>query len=235
MRSLLFFTFHCFAHLLNRNSTLSKSIGLVYITDNTYEKHEVVSYEYELLKVLDFNVSVVTEKNFLKRYLLAAVAGFTDEALIHKTVCLSHFLVERSIQVYDFLRFPPSIIACSSICIALHTLQMDPWTQTLEYYTAISQSNPLFLSCTDSMLSLFRFSWKAQGNKELQSVNQKYHDLFEDLGISPPRQFPSQINNLNIELLFRESSKQIPSPPIFSQVHGAISLIFGGYARSLSK
>jgi len=159
---------------------------LVYITDNTYEKQEVLSFEYELLSALDFNISIVTEKNFLRRYLLAAVAGISDESIVHQTVRLSHYLVERTIQVYDFVKFPPSIVACSAICLALHTLAMDPWTSTLEYYTAISQSNPLFLNCTVDMLTLFRFSRKDPGYREMQAVNQKYRDLFDEFGIHPP-------------------------------------------------
>ena len=159
---------------------------LVYITDYTYDRNQVIAFESELLEVLGFDCSHVTERNFLRRYLMAAAADVPCEVSLHKAVQLSHYLTERTMQDYQFLKYKPSILACAAICVALHTLGLNAWTTTLEHYTCVNVNNAAFRSCTKDLLTLFRYSRSPAGLSQLQAVNDKYHVFFAQTGIVTP-------------------------------------------------
>mmetsp|Transcript_31184 Transcript_31184/g.48638 ORF Transcript_31184/g.48638 Transcript_31184/m.48638 type:complete len:249 (-) Transcript_31184:171-917(-) len=165
--------------------------NLVYISDNTYTKSEVLAFESELLNTLQFNMAAITEKNFLRRYLQAAVYSLGSEKLANCVVRLSHYLIERTMQEYTFLKYPCSTLACSAICLAMYTWGQEPWTPPLEHYTAVTKQNALFRMCVSEMLLLFRHSWRARNEEsQLQSVNDKYRVLFLDEANTPPTSPP---------------------------------------------
>lgn len=58
----------------------------VYITDNTYARDEILRCELVVLGALKYDLTVVTIKNFLTRFLL--LAGVTDLRVVtHASVC----------------------------------------------------------------------------------------------------------------------------------------------------
>lgn len=104
----------------------------VYITDDTYTAKQVLRMEHLILKTLKFDLSVPTALNFLTRYLAAARAPAGGS----KLESLAKYLCELTMQHYDpFLKYLPSTIAASSVCVACSTLGMPVWTPTLSYYT----------------------------------------------------------------------------------------------------
>jgi len=149
----------------------------VYISDNTYDREEVIEFESKLLNVLNFEISSVTEKNFLRRFLMAAAADITNERHLHFTVLLSNFLIERTMQDYAFVKYVPSVIASSAICLALHTIGLRPWTPTLEYYTGYQFEDEYFRRCLIDLYNLHHYTHQSQQQENglLQAVNEKYN------------------------------------------------------------
>lgn len=101
---------------------------LVFITDQAYSKAEILEMEADILRTLDYKLTVPTIHTFLCRYLKAAHADRT-------MVQLSCFLTERSLQEYGMLKFTPSQIAATAVLIARKSLNRHPWSPTLLKYT----------------------------------------------------------------------------------------------------
>eukprot|EP00051_Salpingoeca_urceolata_P035731 m.31072 g.31072 ORF g.31072 m.31072 type:complete len:424 (-) comp9630_c0_seq1:352-1623(-) len=140
----------------------------VYITDNTYSREQILKMEHLVLKVLKFDMGAVTALSFLDRFVKAAHA---DE----RTKGLAMFLCELTLQDSEhYLRFPPSIVAAASICLALHTMQRPHWTPTLQHYTSYSTMD--IAPCVEDMYSTF-----ANAPRDAQqAVREKYsHPKFQ--------------------------------------------------------
>ena len=99
-----------------------------YITDNTYDRDELIEMERKLLDVLDFKLSVPTTWMFLVRYLRVAEAD-------RKTELVGMYLSELSLLEYALLQFLPAQVAAAAVMLALHHANQPHWTATLEHYT----------------------------------------------------------------------------------------------------
>ncbi|CAG9325215.1 unnamed protein product [Blepharisma stoltei] len=97
----------------------------VYITDNTYTKEEVLWMEREILKKLNFNITIVSPLKFIERY--ARVSEMNERAY-----CLARYMIELSIIDYKSMRYKPSMIAASAVYLANKILNSDYiWPQSL--------------------------------------------------------------------------------------------------------
>jgi len=104
----------------------------VYITDDTYNKRQVLRMEHLVLKVLGFDLSGPSANVFLSQM---SELSKTDE----KTKHLAMFLCELSLLHGDtFLKFSPSLMAASSLALARHSLGSsgdEVWTKDLASFT----------------------------------------------------------------------------------------------------
>jgi hypothetical protein len=92
----------------------------VYITDQAYSREEVLEMEEEILRFLNFHVSVPTAYVFLARYLkIASGSRYTT----HR----AHYFAERSLQEHDMLKYKPSVVAAAAIYLALRAETLDAW------------------------------------------------------------------------------------------------------------
>ena len=97
----------------------------VYITDNTYSREQILKMENLVLKVLQFDMGAVTAHSFAERFLNAASAN-------EKTRFLSQYLMELTLQDGErYLKYRPSVVAASAVCVALHTLGLPHWVSLL--------------------------------------------------------------------------------------------------------
>ena len=111
----------------------------VYITDNTYNKKQVMLsfllhtitpcsqvlwMEYDMLQVLEFEVSVPTSHLFVSK--LSQMAGCDD-----RTTSFAIYLNELSLMSLDFLQFTPSKVAAASVALARHTLGQTIWPESM--------------------------------------------------------------------------------------------------------
>nr|CAA12275.1 Cyclin A [Sphaerechinus granularis] len=132
----------------------------IYITDDTYSIKQVLRMEHLILKVLSFDLAAPTINCFLPRFLKAAQAN-------SKTEHLTQYLAELTLQKYDFIKYVPSMIAASRVCLANHTLNNEGWTPTMAHYTDYQLAD--IYVCTD----LHQLFIKAP-TMDQQAVREKY-------------------------------------------------------------
>ncbi|XP_027904819.1 putative cyclin-A3-1 isoform X1 [Vigna unguiculata] len=138
------------------------------ITDNTFEKEEVVRMEAEILKSLNFEMGNPTAITFLKRFL--SVASVNQKTPNLKIEFLSFYLAELSLLDYGCIRFLPSIIAASALFLARFIIspKVHPWTSSLHEWSGYK---PFELKdCVLTLHDLY-FSRKAAS---FRSVRDKY-------------------------------------------------------------
>jgi len=89
----------------------------IYITDRAYTRQDVIDTEAEILRVLEFKITVSTGHPFLLRFLFITQA---TETMSHA----AHYYMERVLQEHDFLSYRPSLIATAAVCLALNHPEM---------------------------------------------------------------------------------------------------------------
>lgn len=133
---------------------------LVYITDRAYNKEDILEMESEIAVALNYNLTVPTIHSFLCRYLKAAHADRT-------MVQLACYLAERTLQEYGMIRFLPSVIAATAVCLARKTLKRHSWSPTLVKYTNYDEAD--MADCANSIDSFINLDGTSQ-----EAVKRKY-------------------------------------------------------------
>jgi len=134
----------------------------VYITDDTYNKRQVLRMEHLVLKVLNFDLSVPSSHLFVSQI---ADMGNCNE----KTKHLAMYLNELSLLYGDkFLQHCPSLVAATSVALARHTLGMEAWPEHLA--DAAGYSVDQLQEC---LLALHSVHASAEGSQQ-QAVREKY-------------------------------------------------------------
>lgn len=133
---------------------------LVYITDRAYNKQEILEMENDICVTLDYNLTLPTIHSFLCRYLKAAHA---DRMMVQ----MACYLAERSLQEYSMLKYLPSVVAASAVCISRKSLRRHPWSPTLVKYT--NYDEPDLQECLNEMKVFADISTNQQ-----QAVFRKY-------------------------------------------------------------
>ena len=90
----------------------------IYMTDNAYDKNQMINMENDILKVLDFNICVPSYFRFLEIYKF--YLKFDD-----KFFFLCNYLIEVALIEYNLIKFQPSLITTSAIFIALKIYNKD--------------------------------------------------------------------------------------------------------------
>ena len=135
---------------------------LIYIADRAYTGKEILEMESDIAIALDYNLTVPTIHSFLCRYLKAAHADRT-------MVQLACYLAERTLQEYGMIKFLPSIVAATAVCIARKTLKRHAWSPTLVKYTNYDEVDMItYLPPNFSTRTLF---------KTIASLKNKFNGL----------------------------------------------------------
>merc|ERR1740129_351123 len=137
----------------------------VYITDDTYNKRQVLRMEHLVLKVLGFDLSGPSANVFLSQM---SELSKTKE----KTKHLAMFLSELSLLHGDrFLKFSPSLMAAASLALARHSLgssEAEVWTSELASFTGYQVED--FRECLLALHSM----WGEAAASPQQAINEKY-------------------------------------------------------------
>ena len=80
----------------------------VYITENSYEKKDIINLELEMLKMLEFNVTIPTSNNFYE--IISSLLNFNTQEFY-----LGKYLLELFLLDYRSLKYKPSEIA-NTVC-----------------------------------------------------------------------------------------------------------------------
>ena len=135
--------------------------AFVYITDNTYNKQQVLQMERNMLKVLEFEMSVPTSHLFVSK--LSQMAGCDD-----RTTSFAMYLNELSLMSLDSLQFTPSKVAAASVALARHTLGQPVWPES------VSKSSGHSLGDLQACLLMLHQGHTAAQQCPQQAIRKKY-------------------------------------------------------------
>ena len=86
----------------------SEVFDFVYITESSYEKKDIINLELEMLKMLEFNVTIPTSNNFYE--IISSLLNFNTQEFF-----LGKYLLELFLLDYRSLKYKPSEIA-NTVC-----------------------------------------------------------------------------------------------------------------------
>lgn len=101
--------------------------NFVYVADEGFKDHEILSAERFILTTLDYDLSYPNPMNFLRRISKA------DNYDI-QTRTLGKYLLEIGCLDHRFLKHPPSLVAASAMYLARLALDRGEWDPTLAKY-----------------------------------------------------------------------------------------------------
>ncbi|XP_043105895.1 cyclin-A1 [Puntigrus tetrazona] len=137
----------------------------VYITDDTYTKKQLLRMEQHLLRVLAFDMTAPTARQFLMQYTL-------EEHICARTVNLALYLSELSLlEVDPFVLYLPSKTAAAAYCLANYTLNGVLWPENLYAFTGYSLA--VISPC---LKELHKLHLGAAGRPQ-QAIQEKYKSL----------------------------------------------------------
>jgi len=103
------------------------------ICDNLYRKKEILKMEMKILKAISYNLSLPLPIHFLRRFSKAVNA----DSKLHT---LAKYFMELTLVEYDCAHWKPSLLAATSLYVALLIENKLPWSLTAYYYTQYSEN-----------------------------------------------------------------------------------------------
>ncbi|XP_075855545.1 G2/mitotic-specific cyclin-B3 isoform X1 [Microcebus murinus] len=146
----------------------------LYICADVYCRDEMHTMELSILEALKFDINIPVAYHFLRRYAACIRTSI-------KTVTLSRFICEMTLQEYDYIQERASKLAAGSFLLALYMQKLPCWIPTLEYYSGYkaSELHPL----VRQLNILLTVSSRAR----LNTVYSKYsHQVFFEVAKVPP-------------------------------------------------
>jgi cyclin B len=121
---------------------------------------QIIEMEEEILKTLEYQITIPSAHAFLVRFLKA---GHADK----KIVQLSCYILDGTLQSYNLLHYLPSQLAAAAVFIARRVVGRNSWSPTLLMYSDY---------CEEEVIPVARavLTEKASANPELRAVNKKY-------------------------------------------------------------
>lgn len=116
--------------------------------------------EEQILKTLNYNITIPSAHAFLVRFLKAAHA---DKRIVQ----LSCYILDGTLQSYNLLHYLPSQLAAAAVMIARRTVGRNAWSPTLLHYANY---------CEEDIAPVARaiLAEKASTSPELRAVTKKY-------------------------------------------------------------
>lgn len=133
---------------------------LVYICDRAYTRKEIIEMEEQILKTLEYNITIPSAHAFLVRYLKAAHA---DKRIVQ----LSCYILDGTLQSYNLLHYLPSQLAAAAVFIARRTVGRNSWSPTLLRYAVYHEEEI-------APVARAVMAEKSSAAQELRAVNKKY-------------------------------------------------------------
>ncbi len=84
----------------------------IYVSDNAYDRNELIKMEIDILKTVRFDIGCPLSYTFLRRYSKCVKADM-------KFLTLARYILELSLQDYQFAHVGDSIKACGALYLAL--------------------------------------------------------------------------------------------------------------------
>jgi len=121
---------------------------------------QILEMEEDILKTLEYQITVPSAHAFLVRFLKAAHAD-------KKIVQLSCYILDGTLQSYNLNHYLPSQLAAAAVFIARRTVGRNSWSPTLLRYANY---------CEEEIAPVARavLAEKSATSTELRAVNKKY-------------------------------------------------------------
>jgi cyclin B len=84
----------------------------IYVSDNAYDRAELIKMEIEILKTVKFDIGIPLSYTFLRRYSKCVKADM-------RFLTLARYVLELSLQDYQFAPENDSLKACAALYLAL--------------------------------------------------------------------------------------------------------------------
>ena len=133
-----------------------------YISADRYTTQQIIDFERDLLRAVEWRLTAPCPLLFLRRYSKAAGC----DAALHT---VGKYLLERALLSSTMLRYPPSLQAAAAVYLA-HVLlnRCEPqWTAPLQYHSAYAESE--VVPCALELCALL-----GDNDPKLRFVYQKY-------------------------------------------------------------
>uniref|UniRef100_A0A8C8U7Y1 Cyclin B3 n=1 Tax=Peromyscus maniculatus bairdii TaxID=230844 RepID=A0A8C8U7Y1_PERMB len=146
----------------------------LYICEDLYQLRDMVSLEMNILKTLNFDINIPTPYNFLRRYASCIHASM-------KTLTLSRFICEMTLQEYEYVQERPSKLAAACFLLAIYMRNLNNCIPLLEHYTdyKAAELHTLVRKLNESLLFRPRSC--------LKNVYEKYsEEVFFEVSNIPP-------------------------------------------------
>ena len=146
----------------------------VYITDNAYDRPEILAMETSILTKLEYKITVPTGYHFLIRYLNCIQAS-------ERTRHLASYYAERNLQESDMLCVQPHKFAAAAVYAALvqqneYIMRLSTatvWGKTLEEESGLSEKD--LKPCAVNIISHVREESETASKRRLIATKKKYN------------------------------------------------------------
>ncbi|XP_065887687.1 G2/mitotic-specific cyclin-B3-like [Dysidea avara] len=145
----------------------------IYLCDDAYKHDEMLQWERDILKTLNYDINYPVAYRFLRR--LAKAANINLE-----THTLARYICESTLQEYQFIGVRPSQIAAGAMYLTIRMRKLGNWTSTLRHYSGMDMEEILPLAHRlNSML-------KAPLGQTCTVRNKYSHEAFFKVASIPP-------------------------------------------------
>ena len=163
----------------------------IYITDNAYERTEVLKMESNILMALDYQIFVPTGYHFLARYLNCIAAS---ERLRH----LAAYYAERNLQEFDSLYQQPHLFAAAAIYAALYQQRDEKkascWCFALQQESGLTEAD--VLPCARQIIRHVREEPETASKRRLVACKKKFtNDKFLAVANLPLPAIPESLSS----------------------------------------
>ncbi|EHB10145.1 G2/mitotic-specific cyclin-B3 [Heterocephalus glaber] len=146
----------------------------LYVCEDMYQRHEMIAMEMSILKTLKFDINIPVAYHYLRRYALCLNVSM-------KTLTLSRFICEMTLQKYDYVHERASKLAAASFLLALYMKKLKNYAPLLEFYSGYTtfELHPLVRQL--NILLTYHYC------DRLKTVYTKYsHEKFFEVTKTPP-------------------------------------------------
>ncbi|XP_036327091.1 G2/mitotic-specific cyclin-A isoform X2 [Rhagoletis pomonella] len=192
----------------------------VFITDDTYNKAQVLRMEQIILKILAFDLCTPTAYVFINTY--AVLLDMTD-----RLKYLTQYICELALLEADpYLRFLPSLISAAALALSRHLLDYAIWTRELEEVTSYSLED-----LKEVFLHLCK-THNAATKLAQQAIQEKYRaDKYKKVSTIKPAEldeaaFEALLRKHNAFVRCEDTQENSTSGTNNEHVRRAISLMF---------
>lgn len=163
----------------------------MYICDDAYKREELIAMEMNILKTLNFDISIPIAYRFLRRYAKCARVSI-------ETLTLARYICELTLQELDFVPERASHLAASCLLLAVSMKGLGGWTPTLEYYTGYTAEELVGLVKRLNFLITYP-------DDKLKAVRNKYsHKVFFEVAKLKP------LDMLKLQQIISEYVEKLP-------------------------